>query len=195
MSQPSRKVINASKWPVTYVKAHSPTARRHWTSIGHRAQRAAQVAAAFHAGQQGAQAVVIGGVLDRVQQQRRRRTGHPGEQPDDDDGAPELNGTSWHAPNLCQSWRLRAVPAGPGHPRHQCDVVTVRAAERATSGHELVAVDLQVAGEQRAHRHHGEIPADTVRQRHLHQYAGQAAAAEFRVDLGVEEDPLTGDLG
>ena len=57
---------------------------------------------------------MVGQVLDDAQQQRRARTGDPGQKPDDDDAASELEGASAHAVNLChlapvRGWlRLRA---------------------------------------------------------------------------------------
>src|SRR3546814_603750 len=70
----------------------------------------------------------------------------------------------------------------------EIDVGESRLAEASAIGHVLIAVLLQVGHEERAHRHHCDVPSDAVGERLADQKAGQAPSTQLRCDLRVEED-------
>ena len=83
------------------TSAQHPPAEAGERSADHRSNRSSNRAAPGDAGQKSAEGVVVGQVLDEAQRQHRAQTGHPGQEPDDDDGATELQGAPIHAVNLC----------------------------------------------------------------------------------------------
>ena len=83
------------------ASAQHPPAESGERAADHRTHRASHRAAAGDAGQQRAERVVVGQMLDEAQQQRGAQAGDPGQEPDEDDAAAELEGAPTHALNLC----------------------------------------------------------------------------------------------
>ena len=75
--------------PWVTASTHPPADRRQ-CAADHRRDRAAYRAAAGDPGQQRAETVVVGDVLDEAQHLRRRQPGDPGQQSDDDYRAEEV---------------------------------------------------------------------------------------------------------